>query len=374
MRGRYVIAGIGQTAFGSLPGRSTISLNVEAARNALDDAGLEPGAVDAVLVKYPTSGFESLYGGKLAEALGIQPRVGGVLDQAGASNISMIGYAAMAIEHGQCDVALVCFADNPKTGSRAAYARPRGEDAVFGWFGTPPGYAMLAHRHMGEHGTTRRQLGAVAVACRRHGAANERAQLRRPLTLDGYLAGRPLVSPFTRDDCALVSDGGAAVVVMSAERARTSGVRAPVAVLGFGQGHTSWEVAQRPDLTTTQAAASGATAFRMAGLVPSDIDVAQLYDCFTITPIMTLEDYGFCRKGEGGRFVEDGAIELDGRLPMNTAGGLLSETGMPGMQLILEGVRQMRGEATLQVRGAKTCVVSNQGGVMHTHATLILGS
>ena len=374
MRGAYVIAGIGHTAFGALPGRSTISLNVEAARNALDDAGIEPGQVDAVLAKYPTSGFESLYGGKLAEALGIQPRLGGVLDQAGASNISMIGYAAMAIEHGQCEVALVCFADNPKTGSRAAYARPRGEDAVFGWFGTPPGYAMIARRHMGQYGTTAQQLGAVAVASRRHGAANPRAQLRRELSMDGYMQARPLVAPFRRDDCALVSDGGAAVVVMSAVRARRSGVRAPVPILGFGQGHTSWEVAQRPDLTSTQAAVSGATAFAMAGLAPKDIDVAQLYDCFTITPIMTLEDYGFCPKGQGGRFVEDGQIEIGGTLPMNTAGGLLSETGMPGMQLVIEGVRQMRGEANLQVPGAKTCVVSNQGGIMHTHATLILGA
>jgi len=374
MRGKYVIAGIGQTAFGALPGRSTVSLNVEAARAALADAAVEPGQIDCLLIKYPTSRFEPLYAAKVAEALGIQPRICGVLDEAGASNISMIAYAAMAIEHGQCDVALVSFADNPKTGSRAAYAKPRGDDAVFGWFGTPPGYAMIARRHMGQYGTSERQLGAIAVACRRHGAANPRAQLRKPLTLDDYLAARPLVAPFRRDDCALVSDGAAAVVVMSRERARTLGVRAPVPILGFGQGHTSWDVAQRPDLTTTQAAASAAAAFRMAGLAPRDIDVAQIYDCFTITALMTLEDYGFCRKGEGGRFVEGGRIEIDGTLPMNTAGGLLSETGMPGMQLVLEGVRQMRGQANSQVKGARTCIISNQGGVMHTHATLIVGN
>ena len=373
MRGKYVIAGVGQTKFGSLPGRSTISLNVEAVRHALADAGVEKGTVDALFVKYPTSGFESIYGHKLAEALGVQPRIGGVLDQAGAANVSMISFAVMTIEHGQCEIAVVSFADNPKTGSRAAYARPRGDDAIFGAFGTAAGYAMIARRHMGQYGTSAEQLGAIAVACRKHGAANPNAQLRKPLTLENYLAAGPLVAPFRRDDCALVSDGGAAVVVMSAERARQLKVRAPVPILGFGQGHTSWDVAMRPDLTTTQASVSGATAFKMAGLTPKQIDVAQIYDCFTITPLMTLEDYGFCRKGEGGKFVEGGRIEIGGGLPMNTSGGLLSETGMPGMQMIIEGVRQMRNEANLQVKNAKTCLVSNQGGIMHSHATLILG-
>lgn len=373
MRGKYVIAGIGHTAFGGLPGRSTVSLNVEAVRNALADAGIEKDLVDAVLVKYPTSSFESMYGQKVAEALGLTPRVNFVLDQAGASNISMIGYAAMAIEHGQCEVAVVCFADNPKSGSRAAYSRSRDPNAVFGWFGTPAAYAMVARRHMGEYGTTHAQLGAVAAACRRHGAQNPHAQLRKPLSVEEYLDQPLMVAPFRRDDCALVTDGGAAVVVMSLERARRLKVRAPVAVLGFGQGHTAWDVAQRPDLTTTMATASAATAFRMAGLGPKDIDVAQIYDCFTITALMTLEDYGFCKKGEGGRFVEGGRIEFGGELPMNTAGGLLSETGMPGLQLVIEGVRQVRGEANLQVPDVRNCIVSNQGGIMHTHATLILG-
>ncbi|MCB2008138.1 MAG: thiolase family protein, partial [Rhodoferax sp.] len=191
--------------------------------------------------------------------------------------------------------------------------------------------------------------------------------------LDAYLASPWVVDPLRRDDCALVSDGGGAIVVMSAQRARALGVPAPVPVLGFGHGQTSYELAQRPDLTSTEAARSAATAFAMAGVRPSDVDVAQIYDCFTVTVIMTLEDYGFCAKGQGGPFVADGAIEIGGPLPINTSGGLLSETGMPGMQLIIEGVRQMRGTARLQVPGAEICLVSNQGGTMHTHATLLLG-
>jgi len=374
MRGKYVIAGVGETRFGSLPGRSTYSLNIEAISLALGDAGIEKPLIDGLFVKYPTSQFEPLYAHRLAEALGLQPRVAMVSDQAGASNISLISLAAMSIENGQCDIAVVCFADNPKSGSRAAYARPRGDDAIFGLFGTAAGYALIAQRHMGQYGTTRSHLGEIAVAAREHGAKNPSAQLRKRLSLDDYMAEAPLVSPFCRHDCALVSDGGAAVVVMSAARARQLQVRAPVAILGFGQGHTAWDVAQRPDMTTTQAVASGATAFRMAGLHPRDIDVAQIYDCFTITPLMTLEDYGFCAKGSGGPFMHDIGIGLDGGLPMNTSGGLLSATGMPGMQLVIEGVRQVRQEANLQVPSVRNCLVSNQGGTMHTHSTLILGT
>ena len=374
MAGTSVIAGIGHTAFGKLAGRSTLSLNVEAIRKALADAGVVKSQVDGLFVKCPTSKFEMMYGQKLAETLGIVPRIGGVWDQGGASNLSMIGYASMAIEAGQCDVAVVCLADNPATGSRQAYEKAWGDDSIHGWFSTPAGYAMIARRHMGQFGTTSDQLGAIAVACRKHGAANPNAQLRKPLSLEQYRASRLIVAPLRRDDCCLVSDGAAAVVVMSAQRARELGVAKPVAVLGYGQGQTSWEVAQRADLTTTAAKVSAQTAFTMAGLTPKDIDVAQIYDCFTIAALITLESYGFCKQGEGGKFVEGGRIELGGELPINTSGGLLSETGMPGLQLVIEGVRQMRGDSVNQVKGAKTCVVSNQGGIMHTHSTLLLGS
>ncbi|MDP9458704.1 MAG: thiolase family protein [Actinomycetota bacterium] len=373
MRGKAVIAGIGHTAFGKLPGRSTDSLNVEASRRAIHDAGIDKDVIDAVFVKYPTSGHRSMYAQTVSEALGLQPRIGGVWDQGGATNISMISFAAMAIEHGQCEVALVTIADNPKTGTRQAYERGWGDDAVYGWFGVAAGYAMIMRRHMEEFGTTHEQFGAIARACRRHGAENPHAQLRLPLTPEVYDQSRTVIDPLRRDDICLVSDGGAAVVVMSAERARQLGVPSPVPILGFGQGQTSWEVAQRPVLTETAAAVSARTAFAMADMTPADIDVAQIYDCFTIAALMTLEDYGFCKKGEGGQFVSDGNVELGGGLPINTSGGLLSETGMPGMQLVIEGVRQIRGTSVNQVADASAAVVSNQGGIMHTHSTLILG-
>ena len=374
LSGRHVIAGIGHTAYGKLPGSDTVSLNVQACRNALADAGVDKSLVDAVFVKVPTSAHQFMYGQKVAEALGITPRIGGAWDQGGAANITLLSFAIMAIEAGQCDVALVCYADNPRSGNRAVYARPRGDDAAYGWLSTAAGYAMIQRRHMIEYGTRAEDFGAVAVAARRHGAGNPDAQLQSALSMDQYLASPLLVDPLRRADCALVSDGAAAIVVMSAKRARELGVAQPVPVLGFGHGQTSFELPQRKSLTSTEAVRAAGTAFAMAGLTPKDVDVAQLYDCFTVTVLMTLEDYGFCSKGQVGRFVADGAIEIGGRLPINTSGGLLSETGMPGLQLIMEGVRQMRGTARLQVPQAKVCLVSNQGGTMHTHSTLLLGN
>lgn len=371
--GKVVIAGIGHTAFGRLPGRTTISLNIEAIRKALADAGVEKNQVDGLFVKAPTSKFEMMYAQKLAEAMALVPRVGGVWDHGGASTNSMIGFAAMAIEQGQCEIAVIALADNPATGSRQAYEKPWGDDAVFGWFGTPAGYAMIAQRHMQQYGTPNDGLGAIAMACRKHGAKNPNAQLRKPIDLDQYRQSRWIVEPLRRDDCCLVSDGAAAVVLMSADRAKSMRVEKPVPILGFGQGHTSWEVVLRPDLTTTAAKISAETAFKMAKLKPKDIDVAELYDCFTIVPLMTLEDYGFCAKGDGGYWVQGGRIELGGELPINTSGGLLSETGMPGLQHVLEAVRQLRGESFNQVKSARKCIVSGQGGIMHSHSTLILG-
>lgn len=373
MGARAVIAGIGQTAFGKLPGRSTISLNMEACRKAVADAGIEKDAVDGLLVKVPTSRVEMMYGQTLAEAMGLEPRFGGVFDQGGASNISMIAIAAMAIEAGQCEVVLVTLADNPKTGTRQAYEKPWGDAADFGWSSVVAGYALIARRYFHEFAGAGDLFREIAIACRAHGAANPNAQLRLPLDAAAYASAPWVVEPLRRDDCCLISDGAAAVVVMSERKARELGVAAPVPVLGFGQGNSSSDVTLRGDLTRTRADVSAQTAFRMAGLAPADIDCAQIYDCFTVTVAMTLESYGFGNREALTEMALDGGFRVGGALPLNTAGGLLSETGMPGLQLVLEGVRQMRGQSTSQVRDAAKCIVSNQGGIMHTHSTLILG-
>ena len=278
----------------------------------------------------------------------------------------------MAMDAGMIRAAVCCYGDNPVTAARDTYGQGRGNDAAYGFFGAAAGYAMITLRHMHEFGTTSRQMGAVAVSTRQWASMNPNAQMRTPITVEDHQSSRWVAWPLHLLDCCLVSDGGAAVVVTSAERARS--LRKPPAyVMGMGQMHIAWELPHRPVLTEAGGRQSGEMAFRMAGITPGDVDVAEIYDCFTITPIMTLEDYGFCEKGEGGAFVEGGRIAPGGELPMNTSGGLLSESGMAGMQLIVEAVRQLRGECgERQVRDAEIACVSLQGGVMHTHSTLIL--
>jgi len=372
LKDKYCIVGVGNTRYGKAPGVSALSHNIEAIDRALEDAGVRKDEVDAVLTKAPTSNFQMLWSAKVSQQLGIVPRVTATLDQAGASNIGLVGYAMMCIEAGLCTMAVISYGDNPATGSRAAYARIQNEETAYGLFGAPPAYAMIARRHMYEFGTTDDQLGAVAVAHRRHASMNPNAQFRDPITLEDHRNSRFLAEPFHLLDCCPVSDGGAAIIVTSAERARDL-KQTPALIAGVGQAHPAWDFQYREQWTTSGARASGAEAFRMAGITPRDVDFVELYDCFTIVPIITLEDYGFCKKGEGGSFVEGGRIELGGELPMNTSGGLLSETGMPGMHLIVEAVRQLRGQSgDRQVPNAQTCVVSGQGGIMTTHATMVL--
>src|SRR5690606_25513429 len=203
------------------------------------------------------------------EGLGIQPRWGGAWDQGGAANISLISFAIMAIETGQCDIALVSYADNPRSGSRDVYARPRGNDSLFGWFSTAAGYGMIHRAHMLEYGTPPEAFAAVALAARKHGALNPHAQLRKEISMADYLASPLLIDPLRRDDCCLLSDGGAAVVIMSRQAARARGIDHAVPILGMGSGQTSWELPARPTLTSTQAVQSGRLAFDMAGITPA---------------------------------------------------------------------------------------------------------
>ncbi len=374
LRQRYCIVGVGNTAYGKNPGVSQVAHNVLAIRAALEDAGLTTRDLDGVLTKAPTSTFPMLWGPKICEALRIQPKVTGTLDQAGASNIGLIQYAISAIELGQAEVIAISYGDNPRTGSRASYARPRGDSAMAGLFGAPSSYAMVARRHMHEYGTTYEQLGNVAIAHRTHASMNPNAQFQDLFTLDDYMNSRWVAEPFHLFDCCPVSDGGAAYIITSETRAKDMRKK-PVYIEGIGQGHPSWDFFRRPELATSGAKISGKMAFDSAGMSPSDIDFCEIYDCFTIVPIITLEEYGFVEKGEGGAFYEEQRTHIGGELPCNTSGGLLSETGMPGTQLVVEAVRQLRDECgNRQVKDAEVGLVSQQGGIMTTHATMILSN
>jgi len=245
-------------------------------------------------------------------------------------------------------------------------------------YGSPlPGlYALVARRHMYEYGTTSEQLAAIAVTCRKHASMNPNAHMHQPITIKDVMDSRIIASPLHLLDCCLISDGGGAIVLTSAERARNLRKK-PIYLLGVGEHHLQEYITWSRTFTTSGAKVSGQRAFAMAGIEPKDIDVAELYDCFTITVLVELEDLGFCKKGEGGPFVEETDLTYKGKLPLNTHGGMLSHChagSVGGLFQIIEGVRQLRGEAReRQVENAKLACVHNQGGIISAHCTLILG-
>ena len=374
LRQRYCIVGVGNTAYGKNPGISQIAHNVLAIRAALDDAGLTTDDLDGVLTKAPTSTFPMLFAPRVAEALRVQPKVTGTLDQAGASNIGLIQYAISAIELGQAEVIAISYGDNPRTGSRSTYARPRGDDALAGLFGAPSSYAMIARRHMYEYGTTHEQLANVAMTHRDHASKNPNAVFQDTFTLDEYMSSRWVAEPFHLLDCCRCP---MAVRPTSSPPSRGRAIWPKRRCSSKGSGRGTPRGTSIVARTWPRAARRwrGAMAFESAEMSPSDIDFCEIYDCFTIVPLVTLEDYGFVDKGEGGSFYEEHRTQIGGELPCNTSGGLLSETGMPGTQLVVEAVRQLRGEGgERQVANAEVGLVSQQGGIMTTHAAMILSN
>ena len=385
MRGTTAIAGIGESQMGRLPGRSAIDLMSQAAKAALDDAGLTFADIDGLATMPVRVAPMNPPAGLIASAMGIKPAWLSTVDLAGASGTAMIQQAAMAIVTGQCTTVLCVAGQNLLSHqSRDSAIKAMANSGVAHLdFEVPQGplvaslYALVASQHMARFGTTEEQMAEVAVAMRLHASLNPNAHKREPITVEDVMRSRPISSPLKVLDCSLVSDGAAAVIVTSSERARDLRQKS-VKVLGSGYGQRHGFVGETSDLVHTGAIESGAAAYKSAGLGPTQIDVAQLYDCFTITVLVELEDLGFCPKGEGGRFVEGGRIRFDGDLPTTTHGGLLSagHPGLPGgLFHVLEGVRQIRGEAGgRQARRAETALVHGNGGVIAVHCTLILGA
>lgn len=378
-----VIAGVGETKLGKVPEYGCLQLYAVAAREAIRDAGMTLADIDGVLTIDAMAEPYRLHCTVFSEYMGIQSRYNMTCSNGGSTSCAMVAHAAAAIQAGFCNNVLIVTADKLATGltreqvmttfiesaGHPQYERPYGPMI-------PAMYALAAQRHMHEYGTTAEQLAEVAVVHRRHAGLNPGAQERQPITRDDVLNSRMIASPLHLLDCCLVSDGGGALVVSRADQLRDTR-RRPVRLLGAGEGHLNEFVHQAPDLTTCGAVLSGQLAFRMADVTPADIDVAMLYDCFTITVLIELEDLGFCAKGEGGPFVASGAIALGGELPVNTHGGLLSHghPGRPGgIFHIIEAVRQLRRDCgERQVMDAEVALVHGNGGILSTHATLILG-
>lgn len=375
-RGACAIAGVAESDLGEVAaGLSPLDLMGQAAQRALNDAGLSLRDVDGLFATTSQSRMPTL---ALAEYLGIRPRYHDGTNIGGCSFMSMVAHAQAAIQAGLCEVALIAYASTQRSLGRANVAAPDTNpyESPYRPLYTASSYALAASRHMHEYGTTREQLAQVAVAAREWALLNPQAWEKEPLTVADVLRSRMVSTPLTVRDCCLVTDGGGALIVTSAERARTLRKR-PAYVLGVGEDLGHYSISNMPDLTVTGAVRSGAAAYAMAGLKPTDIDVVQVYDAFTITTLLFLEDLGFCPKGEGGRFVADGAIAPGERLPVNTSGGGLSycHPGMFGVFVLIEAVRQLRGEGgRRQVAGCETAIAHGNGGTLSAQSTVILGT
>ncbi|MEX0729623.1 MAG: thiolase [Aquisalimonadaceae bacterium] len=369
LRGSVAVAGVGTAGCGEAPGHTDIELLAEAAASAVEDAGLTMADIDGLCTANLNSAMWPL---NVAEYLGLRPSFVEGTNIGGSAFVAHLLPAMLALHSGACNAVLVCYGSAQRTAavSRREQIQARNLLDPFPFetpykpFNPPSAYALIAARHMHQYGTTRRQLAEIPVAARRWAQRNPEAFARDPLSIEDVLGARMVSAPLTPFDCCLVTDGAGAFVLVRAERAADL-ARPPVYLLGIGTAVWHRQISDMADLTITPAAESGPRAFDMAGLTPADIDCAQLYDAFSINTLLFLEDLGFCGKGEGGAFVEDGAIAPGGRLPVNTNGGGLScvHPNMYGTFLVIEAVRQLRAEAgERQVGGARTALVHGNGG------------
>jgi acetyl-CoA acetyltransferase len=375
-RGSVAVVGAAESDLGQVASDSSpLDLMAQGTMRALDDCGLKLSDIDGVFCAATQVRTGPL---ALSEYLRIRPKVFDGTQIGGSSFMSHVEHAQAAIELGMCEVALIAYGSTQRSVSRAA-ASPRDYnpyETPYRPFMPSTAYAMAASRHMHQYGTTREHLAEVAVAARKWALLNPKAWEKEPLTIEQVLAARMVSYPLTVRDCCLVLDGGGAIILTSAARGKTL-KKKPVYVLGAAGALNHNSISSMADLTVTAAAESGSRAYQMAGLKPSDINMLSLYDAFTITPILFLEDLGFCPKGEGGRFVANGAIAPGGKLAVNTSGGGLSycHPGMYGLLVMIEAIRQVRGECDKrQVKDCDVALAHGNGGVLSSQCTVIFGS
>lgn len=380
LRGQTAVVGVGLTKFGDLPGKTHLEILAEASHAALQDAGLKLTDVDGLFVSSMGRVFHPL---QVAEYLGVKPSAIDGTNVGGSAFVNAIQHAAMALHLGVCNVALIAYGSTSrsdrKSGKRGSGSNPNAGVMYQSEYKPmlPVGsYALVANRYIHEYGLTRDQLSSVPVTFRKWAQLNPRAEMRGPLSLEDVAKARQICDPFTLFDCCLVSDAGAALVMTRADRARHLKQK-PVYMLGIGSGTSHDQISQLPNFTVTACAMSGPRAFAMAGLKPSDVDVIEVYDAFSINPILFIEDLGFVKKGEGGAFFASGAAGPGGRLPVNTNGGGLScvHPGMYGMFVSIEAVEQLRGETgARQVEGAEVALANGNGGLLSNQSTAIFGT
>jgi acetyl-CoA acetyltransferase len=368
LKDKCAVTGVGETAYSKNSGKSVVALQMEASLKAIADAGLKPTDIDGVI----PYGNLDVVAEEFITNLGIQDlRFSATTPLGGASCVAAIQAAVSALVTGVANHVLIPIGRNGSSGERiGARAADLPQFRTIGEFEMPSGniappqiYAHMARRHMEMYGTTSRQLAEIAVTVRSNAILNDNAVMQNPMTIEDHQNSRMISDPLRLFDCCLESDGGAAVVISTTERAKDLAHK-PIYIMGVAEGHpdSPSAITQRPDITTLGTAKAAPRAFGMAGVTPKDIDVAEIYDCFTYIVMCQLEDLGFCKKGEGGDFVSNGRIALDGELPINTHGGLLSQSHIIGMNHVCELVKQLRGTGgKAQVANAEVGLVTGYG-------------
>lgn len=382
-KNKIVIAGIGETEQGKIPNKSSFHFLSEASKLAIHDAGIKKSDVDGLVTAFSLVEHTFMHCTTFADYFGLNPKYFSSVAIGGATAVWMVAEAAMAIASGQAEIVLCVRGDNTLSGisssgmvaliremCHAEFEYPYG-------LTTPGGYALAAQRYLHEYGATPEHLAAVAVTMRKHAALKENAMNKEPLTIEDVLNSRIIAEPLHKYDCSIISDGGAAFIITTEEKAKALGIKKPLAYLwGMGQGYSHQYLTTLQDLNQIYNAIerSGKKAFDTAGVGPKDVNLAYLYDCFTITVALELEGLGFVGKGDAGPFALEGRMEIGKDLPVNTHGGLLSQAHLGAMHHVIEATLQLRGEAgPRQVNNSEVALVHGNGGIVSAHSTVILG-
>ena len=381
---KVVIAGVGETEQGKIPNKSSFHFLSEASKLAIEDAGLKKDDVDGLVTAFSLVEHTFMHCTTFADYFGMNPRFFSSVAVGGATAVWMVAEAAMAIASGQAEVVLCVRGDNTLSGISSSGMLALIREMCHAEFEfpygltTPGGYALAAQRYLHDWGSRREHLAAVAVTMRKHAADKENAMNKDPLSIEDVLDSRVIAEPLTKYDCSIISDGGAAFIVTTENKAKELGITNDLAYLwGMGQGYSHQYLTTLENLDQIYNAVerSGQKAFGTAGIEPRDVDIAFLYDCFTITVLLELEGLGFVPKGEGGAFALEGRMEIGKDLPVNTHGGLLSQAHLGAMHHVVEATLQLRGDAgKRQVENPEVAVVHGNGGIVSAHSTVVLGN
>ena len=381
---KVVIAGVGETEQGKIPDKSSFHFLSEASKLAIEDAGIKKEDVDGLVTAFSLVEHTFMHCTTFADYFGMNPRFFSSVAVGGATAVWMAAEAAMAIASGQAEVVLCVRGDNTLSGISSSGMLALIREMCHAEFEfpygltTPGGYALAAQRYLHDTGSRREHLAAVAVTMRKHAADKENAMNKDPLSIEDVLSSRVIAEPLTKYDCSIISDGGAAFIVTTEDKAKELGITNDLAYLwGMGQGYSHQYLTSLENLDQIYNAVerSGKKAFGTAGIDVGDVDIAFLYDCFTITVLLELEGLGFVPKGEGGAFALEGRMEIGKDLPVNTHGGLLSQAHLGAMHHVVEATLQLRGDAgARQVDDAEVAVVHGNGGIVSAHSTVVLGN